>query len=576
VRAWLPVALAFVLAAGCISIDVPIAQPGPAPTGAASASRSLTHAPRATVGPTASASGPSLRPLDRMSITLAVDNASAPAGTLLHARLDARALDAAGKDAPPAAAAWTLTLTRAGGQAAELERGTALPAQATLRLNAPGGYVLRAVVDAEDFLPAAVDLPLTALQPGCEPDAAPLATPTVRDPVALGPGAGEPNIVVAPDGTIYVTPIDHVYRSTDGGAHFQDLGTALTDGHGDGDIAVDGHGRLHWLGLGGSSASIPYQHSDDRAGTFSTPLDLSKTGSDREWIDARPEGVLYASWRDSADGGILAARTSFDDGATWTPMVTIAPDALGGPIVHGPVPGTVYEAFATYSEIDVAVSQDNGTHWESRKGADLTSWVDGSAENNPIDIFPVVAADCAGTLYLVYSEKVSSPDPVDASKRVARFGIWLASSRDDGRSWTTPALLSDPAHGAVMPWIAAGKPGHVAVTWYESTNGVADEVVPDEWNVKLWESGAADAPAPAGLTVQLNGAPNHVGAICTMGLFCLVGGDRSVLDYFEVTLDNAGQPITTWVYSEAGTGLGNAVAGPTIYVGGIATGTPLR
>lgn len=168
-----------------------------------------------------------------------------------------------------------------------------------------------------------------------------LKSPTLLPPVLLGPGAGEPNIAVAPDGTLYVTPITEVYKSVDGGRTWKSAG-GETHGHGDGDIAIDATGRIHWLGLGGQQGPIPYQYSDDGGKSWSKPFDLSdETGNDREWIDARPDGTLYASWRDGDDAGIIATRTSFDGGATWSKRVTMAPDAVGGPIVHGPVPGQV-------------------------------------------------------------------------------------------------------------------------------------------------------------------------------------------------------------------------------------------
>src|SRR5690349_21623256 len=66
-----------------------------------------------------------------------------------------------------------------------------------------------------------------------------LAQPTVLPEVHLGHGDGEPNIQVARDGTVYITPVSNFYVSTDGGKSFTDRGTDKTTGHGDGDIAVD-------------------------------------------------------------------------------------------------------------------------------------------------------------------------------------------------------------------------------------------------------------------------------------------------------------------------------------------------
>lgn len=443
-----------------------------------------------------------------------------------------------------------------------------------------------------------------------------LAAPTRMPPVQLGAGAGEPNIAVDGNGTIYVTPVDHLYRSRDGGRSFEAVGEpgcifpyglggtpcppgksdtiAQTDGHGDGDIAVDATGRLHWLGLFGDSGAIPYQSSDDGGATWSKGLDLSSktgkktdgTGSDREWLDARPEGILYASWRDSDDNGIIAARTSFDGGRTWANRTTMAPDAVGGPIVHGPVPGQVYEALTTFpsgtlpgesggSAILLARSSDHGAHWDTVPVVVPPQSAQFGLVGFPTSIFPVAAVDGNGTVYVVFSADQRLL-PQTVPKPAARYGVFLTSSSDLGLHWTQPVLLSNPDHAAVMPFIAAGAKGRAAVTWYESTAGVPSDNLPDAWNVMLWESITADTAAPKGELLQLNDLPNHIGSVCTAGTGCLAGGDRSLLDYFEVALQPNGQPIVTWASSAAGTAIGVAAQDTTIWVGGVADGTPLR
>ncbi|MEA3136031.1 MAG: hypothetical protein QOC71_312 [Thermoplasmata archaeon] len=426
----------------------------------------------------------------------------------------------------------------------------------------------------------------------------PMARPTLVDPVRmtpvrLGEGAGEPNIAVAPDGTIYVTPIDHVYRSSDGGKSFEDLGTTRTNGHGDGDIAIDASGRIHWLGLFGDAGPIPYQQSDDRGKTFSKGFDVSAkdgkkdgTGSDREWIDVTPDGIVYTSWRDSDDGGIIGARTSFDGGLTWEDRVTMSPDAVGGPIVHGPKPGQVFEAMTTFSDspapgegtgaaIKVARSFDNGTTWDLVDAVVPPQSVQFGLIGFPTSIFPVAAVDDAGTLYVVFSADQRAL-PAATPKPAARYGAYLIASTDLGAHWTEPTLLSNPDHAAVMPFAAAGAAGRIAVTWYESTVGLPSDNLPDLWNVNLWESVTADQASPEGRLVQLNEQPNHIGSVCTAGTGCLAGGDRSLLDYFEVAIQPNGHPVATWSYSVAGTAVGLAAQGTDIWVGGVASGTPLR
>jgi hypothetical protein len=127
-----------------------------------------------------------------------------------------------------------------------------------------------------------------------------------------------------------------------------------------------------------------------------------------------------------------------------------------------------------------------------------------------------------------------------------------------------------------MPFIAAGASGRIAVVWYENVVGLPDDVLPDEWNVKLYEGlDQLNATGPAKV-VQLNGQPNHIGGLCSNGLACAAGGDRCLLDYFEVALTPAGQPIVTWANCSGGTGVGVAAKATEAYFGGIKDGTPLQ
>jgi hypothetical protein len=428
-----------------------------------------------------------------------------------------------------------------------------------------------------------------------------LKAPTVLPDLALGQGAGEPNIAVAPDGTIYVTPIDHLFRSRDGGKSFTDLGTSKTDGHGDGDIAVDATGRLHWLGLFGTAGAIPYQHSDDHGDTWSKAVDLSSpslsskdgTGSDREWIDATPDGWLYTAWRDSAHGGTIAFRASKDGGDHWLPLVTVGPDRLTGPVVHGPAPGTAYipmtDSKGTGPSVPMVGSPTSTFHLELAKTTDhggnwtvlpiLTPAQMATMEpvvDEGTVIFPVAAVDAAGTVYVAWS----SAEPTagqQAPRSLSRFGVFLTSSRDGGKTWADPVQVSDPSHAALLPFLAAGAAGRLAIVWYENTVGNPSDTLPDLWNVKLWESTDADRGAVHHVTAQLNAQPSHIGSVCTVGGACLFeAGDRSLLDYFEVALNAAGQPVVAWASSAGGTAVGLAAQPTTAHFGGVADGTPLQ
>src|SRR4029077_11889039 len=117
--------------------------------------------------------------------------------------------------------------------------------------------------------------------------------------------------------------------------------------------------------------------------------------------------------------------------------------------------------------------------------------------------------------------------------------------------------------------------GRVAVTWYESAHRVPGEMLPDQWNVRLWESVTADQAQPPSVTVTLTPTPTHTGSVCTSGTGC-AAADRSLLDYFEMAIDPQGQPIVVWASSTLGTGVGIAVQTTSVVFGGVTGGTPLR
>lgn len=435
--------------------------------------------------------------------------------------------------------------------------------------------------DSPDIVPTQRDLPTE------------LMVPTRMAPVTLGAAAGEPNIAVGPDGTIYAAdPSIGIWRSTDNGASFSKARATGITGGGDGDIVIDAQGCIHWLGLFGTAANgdaapIPYQRSCDGGESFTDALDLSNgTGSDREWIGQSDGGVLYASWRGSNESrSVISVTTSFDGGMTWTPLVDMADDAVGGPIVGGAIEGHVFEAMTTFAASPVPLESERAGIFLARSFDHAHTWdvvpVLTPAQSAqvgligfPTSIFPVVDADDAGNLYLVFAVDQRSL-PTVVPKPAARFSVYLMTSEDLGESWSAPRLLSDPSKVALMPWVAAGADGRIAVTWYENIAGLPADVLPDAWNVKLWESIAARDPAGASHTLQLNDLPNHIGAVCTSGTGCLAG-DRSLLDFFEVALKQDGNPVAVWTYSVAGTGVGIAAQGADLYVGGVATGTPLR
>jgi hypothetical protein len=447
------------------------------------------------------------------------------------------------------------------------------------------------------------------------PEAPPpiLAPPEFRAPVALGwdGTAAEPAIVVAPDGTIYVAAAPRLWRSTDGGGSFEALGEASCvrvgstclpgseftraplDGFGgDADLAVDANGTLYFVGLYGESGTLPFQLSRDRGSTWTPPIDLAEGNrTDRQWLEALPDGTLYLTWRDFGAPDDEAAmdqilfRRSLDGGATWEPTRAAGPDALQGPLAIDARSGAIYYAFYK-AGIRVARSHEAGETWTQHDAAPETRDMM-LRQGRPLDMFPISAVDRAGAIYVVWAADLPDEAPMGA-KEATTPRVWLIASTDEGATWSKPRALSPEGKAAVFPWIVAGKEGHVAITWYEARAGTPSHVAPDVWDVILVESGDASGPEPAFAGGMANNEPVHVGAICRSGGGCdaacsvdcvptrlcagiaCVGKDRSRLEFFEMALTPEGHPILAWVADAQA-----PAPGIEIHFGGVSRGTPM-
>ena len=433
-----------------------------------------------------------------------------------------------------------------GGKGATLRSGPTVAPR--VRLLPVAALALAAFVVA-GCVQGPVTSPTTTAPPTEEPTVPPAPGPITLGPlVELGSAPGEPNVAVAADGTIHVVSITTLWSSTDGGATYTQQSRADLHGGGDGDLAIDGDGTLHYLGLGGQDGPIPYQRSTDGGETFSDAIDLSDEGGfDREWIHATPEGRIYAVWRD--DDGVVV-NTSTDGGLTWQGKVSVMGDALAGPITTDPRdPMRVYVPLLTFggafgggeeAGLELGRSDDGGATWTVTP---VTSARGSPGDIFTASIFPVVSVDADGTLYLVVSvksEEAASPTPTNANQ----YAVFLHTSSDGGESWSEAKKLSPDLKVAIMPWVAAGAPGRLVVTWYQNTVGLPNDNLPDLWDVYLSESLDGGATFT---TVKVTEDATHIGSICTSGTLCfLTGGDRSLLDFFEVAIQPNGQPVVAW------------------------------
>src|SRR4029453_5314236 len=200
----------------------------------------------------------------------------------------------------------------------------------------------------------------------------------------------------------------------------------------------------------------------------------------------------------------------------------------------------------SYNHIDtmyVGKSLDGGVTWTDAK----VFGGDPSPERELNLLFPVVAVDSVGTVYAVWSDG---------------FHVQYAFSKDHGTTWSKGLHVNpdnrgtslDTAKADIFPWIAAGSGGKLDFAWYHATGGDTSAhrdpgSADTQWTgavAALFHANVADAagtptPKVTALDLDVSGLI-HRGDICNNGIGCDVfGGDRTLLDFFQISIDSAGR-----------------------------------
>lgn len=167
-------------------------------------------------------------------------------------------------------------------------------------------------------------------------------------------------------------------------------------------------------------------------------------------------------------------------------------------------------------------------------------------------LFPAAAIDSAGNIYAVWATNSSRANTVQTGTNnpSTTFDIWMSVSHDGGNNFYGPFRISSGVGTSLMPAVAAGDAGRVEIAWYQTPNvgpplvAAAGELQggPDgvpagsQWNVMFAQSLNADSREPVFTISKASDHANHNGGICVNGTLCLLGGDRSLADFFQVAI----------------------------------------
>jgi hypothetical protein len=431
------------------------------------------------------------------------------------------------------------------------------------------------------------------------PGAIKFGVPRIVDPIHT---YGEPDIKVAPNGTVYVSGPQGTgvqrsiwnasYDNGDSYRLVQDTktGTAypssliptkstLGPGGGDTEIAIDRHSNVYYADLYALACFTTAYSRDNGKTVTSTPLGCDSPGADRQWLGVYdpapsdhtispykgPKPLIYLKFSDEGASG--GSRVDYTDGSNpgnWhqDDKAGQVADTSGysptdAPIAIDQHTGDLLTAVMHGSGMALAIGEpakDGSAHLNIRYEPIMPTTIGG----DPNTLFPGFAEDSARNLYVVW---VGGRD----YQTYYSYAKPLANGKDWG-AWSAPKQINKaPSNVNLMPWIAAGKNGIIDVVWYGTDKTLAElgSAGPSAQKNQAWYTWFAQVSNAASSkphVVQSPASPHpmHHNDICMLGTGRNTAtGNRNLADYFEVTIYNQGRARI--VYTDTSNGLASVL-----------------
>jgi hypothetical protein len=353
-------------------------------------------------------------------------------------------------------------------------------------------------------------------------------------PVIVGGQGNEPLVATAPDGTVYISALQHLYRSTDAGANWTKLAGPIYASQlnlaSDSSISIDPGGRLYFTFDYPYAGTTAVCTSDDRGETWACNPAVVPGGTDRMWVTSPTTTSAY----EVTNEGLYetAFLTSIDRGTTWIP-VQIGSGLLEpqtGPLLQKPgsqhvlQPVKIFDSNALHLYVYTPTAVGTVTSESRPTGLPLPTALPGAS----------LTSD--GTLY-VASEDVNSTGGRQAV---------LARSTDEGATWTQlPPIPATTSGTATFTWVASGSAGHVGVLYYYTSASGDPGALPDAvWSAMWAESRNANTASPTWTVTTLE-TDVHSGSIC-IAAGC-TGSGRFAGDFISSVIDSNDVAHLTWM-----------------------------
>jgi hypothetical protein len=290
----------------------------------------------------------------------------------------------------------------------------------------------------------------------------------------------------------FSTAQSFIHRSVDGGDQFNivspiELRPDAPPGGGDTDVVVDDQGFVYFVDLEGL-VNLGTAVSNDDGNTWrKNALTTQDTIDDRQWFafdngttGATSDNTVVLAYRQIPLGSFILSSPGstgvadpvgglvYEDSSS-TPKVPVSNGAPCGQMLFDPVTRNLYYPCSSGDHVEITVG-----HVEpgERTGIEYRNvQAPASPGGGPVgDIFPAVATDTAGTLYVVW---------VDESDH----NVYYAASTDGGQTFGPAEQVNgQPANSNVFPWAEAGSGGNLAVAWYGNATFLDSDEMPSWYN----------------------------------------------------------------------------------------------
>ncbi|MGH8922149.1 MAG: hypothetical protein ACRD0H_28060, partial [Actinomycetes bacterium] len=293
------------------------------------------------------------------------------------------------------------------------------------------------------------------------------------------------------------------------------------------------------------------------------------------------EGISGNQVVDPSTGNVFIAHTTTEGGSGGVGVrVSEGKITLGTP------------ATATWSEspnLDGSLCPGSTATTDGSK-----SCIDSSG--NPQELagenFASIARDSAGYLYVTFTagplDHASSSDPnfgaLTAPEQIYVVHSLQPAGPDPSKlTWSAPQAITGSGASAgtnTFPWITAGSGGRVDVAYYHASepseqgtcasgSGActvygAGSFKNAEWTVQMGQSLDANSATPSYSTSHVSEGPVKHGQICTNGLGCATGGDRSLGDFLQVAPDRQGAAMVSYVFDTSSDTSAGEDTGPEV------------